>query len=82
MKREKCRAKKGSLWNTLTDLKGATFVILKNHTSALIRQKRLSPTNNARREASQNKFVDKGVAPNRVKSFVEVDCSEIHSRVY
>ena len=28
----------GSFRNTLTDLKGATFVILKNHASALVRK--------------------------------------------
>ena len=42
--REKYRAKNGSLWNTSTDSKGTTFVILKNYTSAPIRKKRLSPT--------------------------------------
>ena len=36
--REKYRAKNRSLWNTSTDSKRATFVILKNHTSAPIRK--------------------------------------------
>ena len=36
--REKYRAKNGSLWNTLTNLKGAAFVILINHASAPIRK--------------------------------------------
>ena len=35
-KREKHSAKSGSLQNTSTDSKGATFVILKNHASAPI----------------------------------------------
>ena len=42
----------GSLPNTLTDLKGTTFVILINHASAPIRKERLSSTSKARREAS------------------------------
>ena len=50
--REEYRAKNGSLRNISTDSKGTTFVILKNHTSAPIRKKRLSPMSKARREAS------------------------------
>ena len=45
--REKYRAKNGSLWNTSTDSKGTTFVILINHTSAPVRKKRLSPASKA-----------------------------------
>ena len=43
-KREKYRAKNGSLLNTLTDSKRAAFVILINHTSTPIRKERLSST--------------------------------------
>ena len=73
MKREKYRAKNGSLQNTSTGSKGTTFVILKNHTSAPIRKERLSPTSKARREATRNKFVEKGRMPDRVKSFREIN---------
>ena len=41
-KREKCRAKNGSLRNTTTDSKGATFDTSKHHASAPIRKERLS----------------------------------------
>ena len=68
-KREKNRVKNRSLWNTLRDSKGTTFVILKNHASACIRKERLSPTSKARREASQNEFMQKGRMPDRVESF-------------
>ena len=50
--REMYRAKNGSSWNTSTDSKETTFVILINHASAPIRKERLSPTSKARREAS------------------------------
>ena len=80
MKREKYRAKSGSLRNTSTDSKGATFVILKNHTSAPIRKERLSPTSKARREASRNEFIEKGGVPDIVESFGEVDGSENRTR--
>ena len=78
--REKYRAKNGSLRNTSTDSKGATFVILKGHASALIRKERLSPTSKARREASRNEFVEKGGMPYRVKSFREIDSRQDRSR--
>ena len=80
MEREKYRAKNGSLWNTSTDSKGTAFVILKNHTSAPIRKERLSPTSKARREASQNKFVEKSGMPDRVKSFREINSRENRPR--
>ena len=80
MKREKYRAKNGSLRNTSTDSKGTTFVILKNHRSGPIRKKRLSPTSKARREASRNKFVEKGRMPDRVKSFSEIDSRQDRPR--
>ena len=67
--REKYRAKNGSLRNTSTDSKGTALVILINHRSAPIRKERLSTTSKARREASRNKFVEKGGMPDRVKSF-------------
>ena len=49
-KKEKYRAKNGSLWNTS---KGATFVILINHASAPIRKERLSPTNKQGRRPAE-----------------------------
>ena len=70
----------GSLRNTLTDSKGTTFVNLKNHTSALVRKERLSPTSKARTEASQSKFVEKGGVPDRVKSFREIDSRQDRPR--
>ena len=73
-------AKNGSLRNTSTDSKGTAFVILKDHTSALIRKKRLSPTSKARREASRNQFVEKGGMPDRVKSFREIDSRQDRPR--
>ena len=72
-KREKYRANNGSLRNTSTDSKETTFVILKNHASAPIRNERLSPTSKARREASRNEFEVKGGMPDRVKSFREIN---------
>ena len=63
MKREKYRAKSGFLQNTSTDLKGANLVILISHASAPVREKRLSPTSKARREASRNEFMEKGEMP-------------------
>ena len=61
-KKEKNRAKNGSLRNTRntsTGLKEATFAILINYASAYIRKKRLSLSNKAIRKGSQNKFVKK-----------------------
>ena len=78
--REKYRAKNESLCNTLTDSKGAAFVILINHASAPIRKERLSPTSKARREASRKEFVEKGGMPDRVNSFGEIDSRENHPR--
>ena len=79
--REKYRAMNRSLRNTSTDSKATTFVILKNHTSAPISKKRLSPTSKARREASRNKFVERGGMPDRVKSFREIDSRQDRPRV-
>ena len=62
------------------DSKRTTFVILINHTSAPVRKERLSPTSKARREASRNKFVEKGGMPDRVKSFREINSGENCSR--
>ena len=78
--RGKCKAKNGSLRNTSTDSKGATFVILINHRSAPIRKERLNPTSKARREASRNHFVEKGGMPCRVKSFREIDSRQDRPR--
>ena len=58
------------------DSKGTTFVILINHTSAPISMERSSPMSKARREASQNEFMEKGGMPDRVKSFGEIDSRE------
>ena len=73
--REKYSTKNGSLQNTSTVLKGTTFVNLKNHASPPVRKDRLSPTSKPRREASRNKFVEKGGMPDRLealeKSIVE-----------
>ena len=54
--------------NTSTDSKGTTFVILIDHTSAPIRKERLTPSSKARREASQNEFVEKSGMPDRAKA--------------
>ena len=48
-------------------------MILINHASAPISKERLSPTSKARREASQNEFVEKSAMPDRVESFREID---------
>ena len=50
-----------------------TSVILINHASAPIRKERLCPARKARRDACQNKFVEKGGMSDRVESFGEVD---------
>ena len=71
--REKYRAKNGSLRKTSTDSKETSFVILKYHASAPVREERLSPTSKARREASRNKFVEKSGMPDRVKRFREIN---------
>ena len=60
--------------------KGTTFVILKDHRSALISKKRLSPSSKARREASRNEFAEKGGMPDRVKSFREIDSRQDRPR--
>ena len=78
--KEKYRAKNRSFWNTSMDSKATTFVILKDHTSAPVKKERLSQTNKARREASRNKFVEKGRMPDRVKSFREIDSRENRPR--
>ena len=52
-KREKYRAKNGSLGNTSMDSKETTIVILINHASTPIKKERLSPMGKARREASR-----------------------------
>ena len=60
--------------------KGTTFVILKNHTSALISKERLSPTSKIRRKASRNEFMEKGGKPDKVESFREINSSEDRPR--
>ena len=55
-------------------------MILKNHTSALVRKERLSSTSKPRREASRNEFVEKSGMPDRVKSFGEIDSGENRPR--
>ena len=79
-KREKYRAKNGSLGNTSTDSKGTTFVILKNRACTSVRKKRLSPTSKAKREASQNKLAERSEMPDRVESFRKLNSSENHPR--
>ena len=61
--------------NNNKNLKEATFVILKNHTSAPVRKERFSPTSKARREASRNKIIEKSGMPD-IKSVREVDRSK------
>ena len=51
---EKYRAKNGSLWNTSTDSKATTFVVLINHTSAPIRKGKIE-SNNQNKEGGQPK---------------------------
>ena len=77
---EKYRTQNRFLWNTFTDSKGRTFVILKDHTSMPIRKERWSPTIKARMEASRKEFVEKGGVRDRVESFQEVDSSKNRSR--
>ena len=67
--REKYKTMNRSLQNTFADLRGATFVILKNHANALIRKEISSPTSKARKEVSRNNFVKKNWAPDRFESF-------------
>ena len=55
-------------------------MILKSDASAPIRMEILSPTNKARREASRNKFVEKGGMPDSVECFGEVDRSKNRPR--
>ena len=62
------------------DSKGTAFVILTNHTSAPTRKERLRPMSKARREASQNEFMEMSGMPDRVKSFWEINGREDHPR--
>ena len=55
-------------------------MILINHASAPIRKERLSPTTKARREASQNKSMEKSRMPDRVKSFREINSRQDRPR--
>ena len=55
-------------------------MILINHASAPIKKESLSSTNKARREASQNKFMEKGGMPDRAKSFREINSGEDRPR--
>ena len=80
--RKKYRAKNGSLRNTSTDSKAATFVILNIHPSALIKKERLSPTSEARRKASRNEVMEKGGIPDRVETFREIDNRENRPRAW
>ena len=79
-KTDKYRAKNAYLQNTSTDLKEATFLILKNYASELNRKERLSPTSKARREASRNKFAKKDGVPDRGKIFGEVNSGKYRPR--
>ena len=51
-------------------------MILKDYTSMPIRNEKMSPMSKARREASQNKFVEKGRVPDRVENFQKVNSSK------
>ena len=62
------------------DSKGTTSLILINHANVPVRKERLSPTSKARREASQNQFVEKGGMPDRVESFGEIDSRQDRPR--
>ena len=73
-------AKNKSLRNTLTESKGMTFVILRNHASTPIRKERLSPTSKGRKKASRNEFMKKGGIPDRVKRFRDINSSDYRSR--
>ena len=48
-------------------------MIFKNHASASVRKKRLSPTSKARKETSRNEFMEKGGMPDRVKRFGKIN---------
>ena len=56
-RKEKNTAQYESLRNSLTDSNRATDLILKNHASAPVKKKRVSPSNKAKRTAIENKFV-------------------------
>ena len=62
------------------DSKKATFVILKNYTSAPVRKERFSPTSKAKREVSRNQFVEKGGISDRVESFREINSRQDRPR--
>ena len=51
-------------------------MILKNHTSVPIRKKRLGSTSKARREESQNGFMEKSGMPERELKALEKYCSK------
>ena len=72
--KEKSTGPERILRNTSVDLKGTTFVILKNQASTPIRKEKVS------REAGQNEFVKKDGIPHRVKSFRKVDQSKNRPR--
>ena len=80
MNREKSTGARTDPCGTPRRLERSDFVILKNHTSAPVRKKRLSPTSKARRQASRNEFVEKIGMPDRVKSFREIDSRQDHPR--
>ena len=52
-------------------------MILKNHISVPVGKKRLSLSNEARRETSRNKFVDESGLPDKSLKFIEVDSTKI-----
>ena len=80
MKREKRTGPRTDSCGTSRQTKKTTFVILINHASAPVRKERLSPMSKARREASRNKFVEKGGMPDRVKSFREINSRQDRPR--
>ena len=54
-------------------------MILINHASAPIRKERFE-SNEQRREASRNEFVEKGGMPDRVESFQEINSRQDRSK--
>ena len=64
------------------DSKGTTLVILIDHARVPIRKERLSPTSKARREASQNEFMEKGGTPDRAKSFQKINSRKDQPRAW
>ena len=50
------------------------------HASALVKKESMSPTSEAKREVSQNKFMEESDMPDRVESFREVNSNKNRPR--